>query len=229
SVDLARTVTDEAQHRRIAQYSVLTPSLALDARIDLQLRRDRASVCNLSELALLAAAFGIACPQHEERAAVAEVAAVMVALAEKCRTGDLVVTLGSRGCVVADRMSGDVSHVALKETYRQQVQAHVQTQPERKNGVGDRFFGAFVLAHAFGGRRCTNRTARAARAAGWASLAMIRQLAPGLTPAHDWVQATPLTRGFGQGTMLRQFSYAATRSVRLNQLPQPSRNSASMP
>ncbi|MCB0111265.1 MAG: hypothetical protein KDE53_35325, partial [Caldilineaceae bacterium] len=223
SVDLARTVMDEAQRRRIPQYSVLTPSLALNARIALQLQRDRASVCNLSEFALIAAAFGIDCPAHEEGAAVEDVAAVMATVAAQCHSGDLVVTLGGRGCLVGERASGMVRHVVLTDGYRQQVQAYVQAQPACKNGVGDRFFGAFVLAHAFGGTRCTDRTARAA---GWASLQMVRQLAPGLAAQRSWVKLTPVLNGYGRGCLHR---YSLTRSVRLNQLPQPSRKSASMP
>ncbi|MEZ4675998.1 MAG: hypothetical protein R2932_17365 [Caldilineaceae bacterium] len=206
AVDLARTVMDEAQRRRVPQYSVLTPSLALDARLELQLWRDRASVCNLSEFALIADAFGLDCPRHEEDAAVRDVAAVMWALATKSRTGDLVVTLGSRGCVVANQGRGTVHHVALADTYRQQVQAHVQAEPARKNGVGDRFFGAFVLAHAFGNFHGADRTASAAR---WAALAMARQLAPGLNPTRDWMKLTPVPSGSGRGLLRKAYRYSA--------------------
>ncbi len=83
--------------------------------------------------------------------------------------------------------------------------------------------GAFVLAHAFGGTRCADRTARAA---GWASLQMVRQLAPGLAAQRSWVKLTPVLNGYGRGRLHR---YSLTRSVRLNQLPQPSRKSASTP
>ncbi len=196
SVDLARTVMDEARRRGAAQYSVLTPSLALDARIELQLRHDQASVCNLAEFALIADAFGITCPTDEECAALAEVAAAMIALAGHGKSGDLVVTLGRRGSLVADRACGTITHVALQEHYQQQVQAHLQAQPARKNGAGDRFFGSFVLAHAFAKRRCANR---AARAAAWAAVEMVRQLAPGLQPDGRWVTLTHLADRNGRG------------------------------
>lgn len=220
STDLAQVVMQHAQQIGAAQYSVLTPSLALDARIELQLRHDRASVCNLSEFALIANAFGIACPTQEESASLAEVAQAMVALTKQGKTGDLVVTLGGRGCITSDRTTGKLVHVGLQDAYRQAVQAHVLVHPERKNGVGDRFFGSFVLAHALAKRGNDNRTAHAAH---WASLQMVRQLAPDLTPDRNWVAQRRLAHhSYALG-------YACNRSVKLNQLPQPSRNKASMP
>lgn len=194
STDLARVVMHHAQQVGAAQYSVLTPSLALDARIDLQLRHDRASVCNLSEFALIAQALGIDCPTDEEDAPLPAIAQAMLALARQGKVGDLVVTLGSRGCLTGDRLTGTLAHVALDEGYRQTVQAQLQAHPERKNGVGDRFFGSFVLAHALAKPRTANRTAYAACVA---SVEMICQLAPTLTPAHHWLVERPLGRGFG--------------------------------
>lgn len=194
STDLAHVVIQHAQQIGAAQYSVLTPSLALDARIDLQLRHDRATVCNLSEFALIAQAFGIDCPPHEEDAPVTEIAQAMLALAKQCKIGDLVVTLGSRGCLTGDRTTGALTQVALQAAYRQAIQAQVLAHPERKNGVGDRFFGSFVLAHAFAKRGTNNRTAHAAHTA---SVEMLRQLAPGLTPEAHWVAERPLACRFG--------------------------------
>lgn len=184
STDLAQIVMQHAQQIGAAQYSVLTPSLALEARIDLQLRHDRASVCNLSEFALIANAFGIACPTQEESASLVEVAQAMATLTKQGKTGDLVVTLGGRGCITSDRTTGALVHVGLQDAYRQAVQAHVLLHSERKNGVGDRFFGSFVLAHAFAKPGNYNRTAHAAH---WASVEMARQLAPDLTPDRNWV------------------------------------------
>ncbi|MEZ4729475.1 MAG: hypothetical protein R3E79_20280 [Caldilineaceae bacterium] len=197
STDLARVVMQHAQQVGAAQYSVLTPSLALEARVELQLLRDRASVCNLSEFALIAHAVGIACPTHEESASLADVAHAMLTLARQEKIGDLVVTLGERGCLTGDQATGALTHVALHASYRQQVQAYVLAHPERKNGVGDRFFGSFVLAHAFAQQGYRNRTAHAA---GWASLQMVRQLAPDLTPVRHWVASRQLAHGFGRRT-----------------------------
>lgn len=194
STDLARVVMRHAQQVGAAQYSVLTPSLALEARVVLQLQRDRASVCNLSEFVQIAQAFGIGCPNQEESASIHEVAEAMVALAQQGKTGDLVVTLGARGCLTADRTTGQVVHVALRESVAPHVQEQVLAHPERKNGVGDRFFGSFVLAHALMKRGCHNRTAEAGH---WASLEMARQLAPTLTPERHWVVEQPLAHGFG--------------------------------
>lgn len=203
STDLARVVMRHAQQVGAAQYSVLTPSLALEARVVLQLQRDRASVCNLSEFVQIAQAFGIPCPNQEESASIHDVAEAMVALAHQGKTGDLVVTLGARGCLTADRTTGKVVHVALRESVSPRVQAEVLAHPERKNGVGDRFFGSFVLAHAMMKRGCHNRTAEAAH---WASLEMVRQLAPTLTPERHWVVEQPLVHGFGaqQSRQLRR-------------------------
>lgn len=197
STDLARVVMQHAQQAGAAQYSVLTPSLALEARIELQLLRDRASVCNLSEFALIAQAFGIACPTHEETASLADVAQAMLTLARQEKIRDLVVTLGARGCLTGDQATGALTHVALHAAYGQQVQAHVLAHPERKNGIGDRFFGSFVLAHAFAQQDHRNRTAHAA---GWASLQMVSQLAPDLTPDRAWIANHQLARGFGRRT-----------------------------
>lgn len=201
STDLARVVMRHAQQVGAAQYSVLTPSLALEARVVLQLQRDRASVCNLSEFVQLAQAFGIPCPSQEESASLHEVAEAMVALAQQCKMGDLVVTLGARGCLTADRTTGKIVHVALRASVTPHVQEQVLAHPERKNGVGDRFFGSFVLAHALMKRGCHNRTAEAAR---FASLEMVRQLAPTLTPERQWVVEQPMAHGFGaqQGRQL---------------------------
>lgn len=201
STDLARVVMRHAQQVGAAQYSVLTPSLALEARVVLQLQRDRASVCNLSEFVQIAQAFGLPCPSQEESAPIHAVAEAMVALAQQCKTGDLVVTLGARGCLTADRTTGKVVHVALREDVAPCVQEEVLAHPERKNGVGDRFFGSFVLAHALMKRGCHNRTAEAAR---FASLEMVRQLAPTLTPERQWVVEQPMAHGFGtqQGQQL---------------------------
>lgn len=203
STDLARLVMRHAQQVGAAQYSVLTPSLALEARVVLQLQRDRASVCNLSEFVQIAQAFGIPCPGQEESAAFAEVAEAMLALTRVCKTGDLVVTLGARGCLTADRTTGKVVHVALRANVSPHVQEQVLAHPERKNGVGDRFFGSFVLAHALMKRGCHNRTAEAAQ---WASLEMVRQLAPTLMPERHWVVEQPVAGGFGlnQESQLRK-------------------------
>ncbi|MCE7986223.1 MAG: hypothetical protein DYG89_34030 [Caldilinea sp. CFX5] len=202
SADLARIVMRHAQQVGAAQYSVLTPSLALEARVILQLQRDRASVCNLAEFVQIAQAFGIPCPSQEENAAIADVVAAMLALGRQGKTGDLVVTLGARGCLTADRTTGKVVHVALRDGVAPRVQEQVLAHPERKNGVGDRFFGSFVLAHVLMKLGCHNRTAEAAH---WASLEMVRQLAPTLTPERHWVVAQPLAHGFGaqQGQQLR--------------------------
>lgn len=194
STELARVVMCHAQQAGATQYSVLTPSLALEARIELQLLRDRASVCNLSEFALIAKAFGITCPTQEEIAPLAEVAQAMATLTKQCKTGDLVVTLGARGCLTSDRTTGALVHVALREDCWQTVQEYVLARPERKNGVGDRFFGSFVLAHAFAKPSVPNRTAHAAH---WASVEMARQLAPDLSPERNWVAQHSLSNGFG--------------------------------
>ncbi len=201
STHLARVVTRHAQQMGAAQYSVLTPSLALEARVVLQLQRDRASVCNLSEFVQIAQAFGIPCPNQEESAPLVPIAEAMMALARLCPTGDLVVTLGARGCLTADRTTGEVVHVALQESVSPCVQEQVLAHPERKNGVGDRFFGAFVLAHALMKRGCHNRTAAAAR---FAALEMARQLAPTLTPERHWGVEQLVVHGFGmqQGRQL---------------------------
>lgn len=219
STDLAYVVMQYAQQMGAAQYSVLTPSLALEARIELQLRRDRASVCNLSEFALIAQAFGIDCPTQEENASLAEVAQAMAVLGKQCKTGDLVVTLGSRGCLTADQMTGTLVHVALRETISPRVQEHVLAHPERKNGVGDRFFGSFVLAHAFAKRGVQNRTAQAAH---WASIEMVRQLAPDLTPERHWVVAQQLPNRVcaRKGNRLRQEQGEQTAPLP-NRMPSP--------
>lgn len=212
STDLARVVTRHAQQMGAAQYSVLTPSLALEARVVLQLQRDRASVCNLSEFVQIAQAFGLPCPTQEESAPLLAIAEAMMALARLCTTGDLVVTLGARGCLTADRTTGKVVHVALQDSVAPCVQEQVLAHPERKNGVGDRFFGSFVLAHALMKRGCHNRTAEAAR---FASLEMAQQLAPTLTPERHWVVEQPVAHGFGMQQGRQLHSVQREKTTRL--------------
>ena len=219
STDLARVVMRHAQQMGAVQYSVLTPSLALEARVVLQLQRDRASVCNLSEFVQIAHAFGILCPTQQESAPLAAVAEAMMALARFCTTGDLVVTLGARGCLTADRTTGEIVHVALQESIAPRVQEQVLAHPERKNGVGDRFFGSFVLAHALIKRGCQNRTAEAAR---FASLEMARQLAPTLTLEGHWVVEQSVAQGFGTQQHRQLPSVQREKTARLpNWTPSP--------
>jgi hypothetical protein len=200
SGDLARTVIQAAEKAGTAQYSVLTPSLSIRERIELLLRRDRASVCNLSEFAQIAQAVGIDCPVHEECASYAEVAQAMAALASTGKTGDLIVTLGARGCIAGERATGLLAHVGLQPRYWQLVQEQILAHPERKNGVGDRFFGSFVLAHALRFGRSRNPTVPAACAA---AVGMVSQLAPELTPAPDWCAVRQLPYRFGPRTTAR--------------------------
>lgn len=143
----------------------------------------------------------------------------MLALARVCKTGDLVAALGARGCLTADRTTGKVAHVALHDTVAPRVQAEVLAHPARKNGVGDRFFGAFVLAHAFAKRGCHNRTAQAAHSA---SLEMVRQLAPALAPARHWVIEQPVAGSFGADKGRRRPKAPGEKTTLLPQwLPAP--------
>lgn len=192
SVDLARGVLQAARKAQ-AQYSVLTPSLSLHDRIELLLKHDQASVCNLSEFALIAKTLGIECPSHEESAPLDEVAQAMALVAHHCKTGDLVVTLGARGCLAGDRATGSLVHIGLQPHHWQRVQDEVRMHPDRKNGIGDRFFGSFVLAHRLAASGCGNRTAHATR---HASLEMIHQLAPELAPELNWFAAYSFPQRF---------------------------------
>lgn len=184
SIDLARSVIGVATQRGQAQYSVLTPALSLTDRIELLLTRDCASVCNLSEFALITKALGIDCPSNEESARLEEIAQAMAELARVCKTGDLVVTLGARGCLAGDRSTGVLVHVGLQLDHWQQVQSLGLMHPERKNGIGDRFFGSFVLSHHLVSAQHGNRTVQAASRA---SLDMVRHLAPNLAPKLNWL------------------------------------------
>jgi sugar/nucleoside kinase (ribokinase family) len=194
SADLARAVLQAAQKTSAAQYSVLTPALPVQDRIELLLGRDRASVCNLSEFALLARAFGLACPADEETVRPEELAQVMAQLARMGKTGDLVVTLGAQGCLAGDRATGTLVHIGLHARHWRHVQEHVRAHPERRNGAGDRFFGSFVLSHLLAAHNSGNRTVQAARSA---SADMIRQLAPALRPHPNWFALRRLPQPFG--------------------------------
>jgi len=94
------------------------------------------------------------------------------------------------------------------------VQEEVLAYPERKNGVGDRFFGSFVLAHALSAGHASNRTVQAARSA---SLEMVRQLAPELAPTLNWSAVHRLPHHFGVKTSFPgRRTERGHRSLRLN-------------
>jgi sugar/nucleoside kinase (ribokinase family) len=204
SVDLAHVTLQHAQKAGAAQYSVLTPSLSVPDRIERLLGRDRASVCNLSEFALLAKAAGVDCPTQEETARCDEVAQAMAELAQRCKTGDLVVTLGARGCLAGDRTTGTLVHIGLHAHWGQRVQEQVRTHPERKNGIGDRFFGSFVLSHTLLAPGHGNRTVQATRRA---SVEMVRWLAPELAPDLNWFALRQLPHVFGAYSISRRRGY----------------------
>jgi sugar/nucleoside kinase (ribokinase family) len=209
SADLARLVLQTAQKAGAAQYSVLTPSLSVKDRIELLLMRDRASVCNLSEFALLAKALGVDCPTHEDTARWEEVAQAMTELARVCKTGDLVVTLGAHGCLAGDRATGTLVHIGLHPHCWQRVQEHVLANPKRKNGVGDRFFGSFVLSHTLMAQGDGNRTVQAARCA---SVDMVCQFAPELAPDPNWFALRQLPYRFGARKISQGRSYERENS-----------------
>ena len=195
SIDLARRVIDVATQRARAQYSVLTPSLSVADRIELLLMRDQASVCNLSEFALITKA-------NEESAQLEDIAQAMVELTRGCKTGDLVVTLGARGSLVGDRATGSLVHVGLQPRFWQQIQSLGSTHPERKNGIGDRFFGSFVLSHRLTSHRNGNRTVQAACQA---SLDMVRHLVPHLSPKLNWLVLHSFPQRFAAKATKRVF------------------------
>jgi hypothetical protein len=187
---LARLASNVALAHGVAQYSVLSTSLPIADRVETLLARDAASVCNLAEFQQLAAQLGYSCPSDETDADLVAVASAMARVAGLHAAGDLVVTLGARGCLAADRAAGAVAHIALRPARAVQVQRFVSTCAERRNGIGDRFFGSFVFTHALDDAAAP--LLRAWRTALAASIDMVRYLVPNSRPGSHWFVVRPL-------------------------------------
>ncbi len=173
--DLTNSAVLAARRTRAPQFSVLSPSLPVADRLGLLLANDAASVCNLSEFASLAQAMGITCPADETTCRLDDVAEALASVSDRHAAGDVVITLGSRGLLLRDSFTNLVAHVALKPHANLRIQPLIRARPEHVNGIGDRFFAAFVLAHVhFRGNPRTN--SRAARAAVQASVDVVRDL-----------------------------------------------------
>ncbi len=141
---LTQLASDVAQAGGAVQYSVLSLSLPMADQISLLLARDTASVCNLAEFHQLAGALGYACPSDETSADLMAIAFVMAQVAHAHAAGDLVVTLGARGCLAADQAAGAIAYIGLRPVRAIEVQRFVRMDTERRNGTGDRYFGSFA-------------------------------------------------------------------------------------
>ena len=191
SPEVAELASDAAQSANAPQFVVLTTKLRLDLRKKF-LARSQVGVCNLTEFSTIAGALGLPCPTDELSASLPSLARVMDVASRRCRVqGDLVVTLGARGCLVRERNTGEVYHVALRHHHCAETQIVLAAHPERKNGAGDRFFAAFVLAHVL--NEGTGR-AHAVCAALEASLDAVRYLVPELNPCRDWMELHLLSK-----------------------------------
>lgn len=187
---LAQLVSDVAQAAGVVQYSVLSLSLPMADQISLLLARDTASVCNLAEFHQIASALGYACPSDEASADLMAVAFVMAQVVHAHAAGDLVVTLGARGCLAADQAAGAIAYIGLRPVRSIEVQRFVRMDTERRNGTGDRYFGSFALAHVSAG--ACGSLLRAWGSALLASVDMVRYLAPKSQPDASWFVIRPL-------------------------------------
>ena len=140
---------------------------------------------NLEECAALTGSLEIACPDDEILAPLGEVARALQRLMVLRPTGDLVVTLGPRGCLAAERATGTVLQVCLGPRPAAWVRAALREAPGRINGSGDRFFALLVRAHC--GTRTGGRRGGIAPAAVSAVAGVLRSYDLGLDPTPDWV------------------------------------------
>lgn len=181
SAKLVEVVIHASQTAGIPVYAVLTPSLPMVHRLTL-LQMGQGLMSNLAEFALICEALGIDCPRDEANAPLESVASAMIRAAHRHHMrGCLVITLGTRGCLVHTPGPAVVWQISLKPVFQEQVQATLCQMPGHKNGVGDRFFGSFVLAHVLGGPM-----ASAGQAALQASVDTVRTLAPELSLDATW-------------------------------------------
>lgn len=184
SVETVRRFSDAALIAGFPQYSVINGALPLAERVALLLARDTASVCNLEEFSALSTELGGVA--DDERTANLEWVALAVAgFAVKQETGDLAITLGSRGTLIADRGTGLIAHVALAANYREKVNHVLRCRPDLVLGSGDRWFAAFVASHsAFRGNPCTQ--SRAVASALDASASVVNSYSPRLQATTKW-------------------------------------------
>jgi hypothetical protein len=184
SIETVRRFSDAALRAGFAQYSVVNTAIPKAERISLLFGRDAASVCNLEEFATVAPHLqGVA---DEERTANLEwVALSLAGFAREHETGDLAVTLGRRGTLVADRSTGLVAHVALASRFREKVDYVLRQRPDLVLGSGDRWFGAFVACHSAFGRN-PRRESRAVNAALEASASVVNSYSTKLQATAKW-------------------------------------------
>lgn len=169
SLDLTRRFSDAAREAGLTQYSVVNRALPVGARRTLLLARDAASVMNLQEFAELMnhgrqeKSATPAVPADENTANLERVADALARLGREAETGDVVVTLGARGCLVADRTTGLIAHVCLASAHRGRVTELLSRFPDRICGSGDAIFAGTVASHSTftGNPRTESRALRA--------------------------------------------------------------------
>jgi hypothetical protein len=183
SVEAVRNFSDAAIQAGLPQYSVVNAALPEAERLSLLFSRDAASVSNLEEFANVAPFLqGLA---DQDTANLEWIVLSMSQFARAHETGDLAVTLGRRGTVVADRSTGLIAHVALASRYRESVEYVLRQRPDLVLGSGDRWFGAFVAAHSsFQGN--TRNESRALHAAIAASVSVVNSYSPKLRATAKW-------------------------------------------
>lgn len=178
SHQLTEVASEAAANVFLPQYSVVNGALPFKDRIELLVRRDRASVLNLAEFCEIADHAGINCKNcSDERTADDQhVGAALSTFVDRFDTGNIIITLGSRGCVVFDREHRECYVVRLKKPACDEVQEHLKSAGHNMNGAGDRWFASFALRAVLNG----HNTVTLRNAVTAASIDVLDRLCPGI-------------------------------------------------
>lgn len=146
---LIEHLIDQAERNNAPVFAVLTRTSSPNLRLRVLLRRSDVAICNLDEFGdLCALAMNQRDPVLDETYAdLDDLAAKLQALVRRIASrAAIVLTLGSRGFLIYDPMTREVSHGRISASLMEQTGRVLERHPNARNGAGDAFAAYLLLA-----------------------------------------------------------------------------------